>query len=100
MYVFTYASLLCIDIFDSWLNRAPRALAKVNGEGANHSTCLDLPDPKSERKIFPASNLFWRGGVAVRIVPGLETLTGKCGAVICSVHGELSLKFACQPENF
>ena len=36
-------------------------LAKLNGEGANHLTCLDPPDPKSKRKIFPASNLTQAG---------------------------------------
>jgi hypothetical protein len=93
-----YPAESCIDIFAGWLNRAPRALAQANGEGANHLTCLDL-DLKSKGKIFLASNLFWRG-VTVGIVPGLEILTGKCGAVISAVHIELRLKFACQQENF
>jgi hypothetical protein len=50
MYVFTYALLLRTDILGSWLNRVPRATGKLNGEGANHLTCLDPPDPKSKKE--------------------------------------------------
>jgi hypothetical protein len=63
--------------------------AKLNGEGANHLTCLDPPDPKSKRKIFPASNLT-QAGVG-------EGLPGQLMAVGLSAPPRLGVS-CCGPE--